>query len=94
MCELIEESILFSGGRDLAALMFEKNINLKGQLASSDCNWLHKAILKNRKDVVEVLLDCGANINARDSKEETPLHIAVSKNYKDITWVLLNFGAK
>ena len=94
MCQLIEENILFNGGKDLVVLMFEKNVNLKGQLSASNCGWLHKAVLKNRKDVVEVLLESGANINARNDKEETPLHIAVSNNYKDIAWVLLNFDAK
>ncbi|KAF5281784.1 hypothetical protein FQR65_LT14531 [Abscondita terminalis] len=37
---------------------------------------LHVAVIHKRKDVVELLLSYGANINAKDLESNTPLHLA------------------
>jgi cytohesin len=54
---------------------------------------LHKAVSRNRKDLVEVLLDYKANINAKDQYGNTPLHWAVSQKNKHMVELLLERGA-
>ncbi|MBP5426542.1 MAG: ankyrin repeat domain-containing protein [Clostridiales bacterium] len=44
-------------------------------------------------DLVEIILEFGANVNAKNIEGYTPLHLAVAKGYKEIAWVLLNHGA-
>lgn len=55
---------------------------------------LLKAAQENKINLVQELLDAGANINALDDElEHTPLILAVSFNYEDIIKLLINRGA-
>jgi len=45
------------------------------------------------EDVVEVLIEAGANVNAIDSMGRTPLHYAAEMGYETITLALLHAGA-
>jgi ankyrin repeat protein len=55
---------------------------------------LGSAAFRGRKDVVEVLLAHGANVNAADNTHGwTPLSDAVMKGHKDVVEVLLAHGA-
>ncbi|KAL8965947.1 MAG: hypothetical protein Q9183_003604, partial [Haloplaca sp. 2 TL-2023] len=54
---------------------------------------LHIAVLCNRAAETEVLLDRGANLEARDCGDETPLCIAARKSAEGIVRILLNRGA-
>ena len=40
---------------------------------------LHDAALEGHKEIVELLIDNGANVNAKNTIGETPLHQAVFK---------------
>ena len=46
-----------------------------------------------RKDVVEYLLQCGANVLARDDGGLIPLHNACSFGHADVVVLLLQHGA-
>lgn len=46
-----------------------------------------------RKDVVEYLLQCGANVLARDDGGLIPLHNACSFGHADVVLLLLEHGA-
>jgi ankyrin repeat protein len=54
---------------------------------------LHRSASYNRKDLVELLLDQRANINAKDQYGNTPLHRAVSQKNKDMVKLLVERGA-
>ena len=46
-----------------------------------------------RKDVVEYLLQCGANVHARDDGGLIPLHNACSFGHAEVVQLLLKHGA-
>lgn len=54
---------------------------------------LHRAAWWGHRDVAEVLVEHGANPNARSDKGVTPLHIAAYKGRKSVVEYLLDHGA-
>lgn len=50
---------------------------------------LHLAVMTRLPQVVKALIDGGADIEARDSKGDTPLHIASREGFDDIAMILL-----
>ena len=54
---------------------------------------LHEAALKNHTSVIRLLLDRGANINARDAENQTALHKAAWNNCTSAMLLLLDRGA-
>ena len=54
---------------------------------------LHEAAKRNDIALVKSLLDSGADVNARNGNEETPLHIAASFGHREFVEILLASGA-
>lgn len=54
---------------------------------------LHWAAQSNAKDIVELLLSRGADVNSKDKANRTPLHYAAELNAKDVVKLLLARGA-
>lgn len=54
---------------------------------------LHQAVLNNSLELVKLLLESKADINAVDEENWTPLHAAAFMNYYDISEHLLRKGA-
>ncbi|KAI0279320.1 hypothetical protein BGY98DRAFT_969790, partial [Russula aff. rugulosa BPL654] len=52
------------------------------------------AVLNRRVEVVRVLLEHGASVDAEDDEGETPSQIAAASGDDDIMEVLLEYGAK
>lgn len=54
---------------------------------------LHSIVRDGKKDLAELLLARGANVNATDKSGQTPLHLAVSYGAEQIVKLLLAHGA-
>lgn len=54
---------------------------------------LHIAVLQERREMVQVLLDEGANVNLRGQMGDTPLILAVMYGYTELVELLLGAGA-
>jgi ankyrin repeat protein len=57
------------------------------------CTALHMAARRGNVNICATLLDCGANIEARDSPGETPLRRAVNCGQTGVAALLLSRGA-
>jgi ankyrin repeat protein len=55
---------------------------------------LHYAAAKGEKEIAEVLLGAGADVNALDGHRRTPLHLAASNGSVELVEVLLAHGAQ
>ncbi len=55
---------------------------------------LHTIASKGSLDVLETLLEYGADVNVKDNEDKTPLHIAFWNGHKDIIEALLTNGAE
>lgn len=54
---------------------------------------LHAAAYNGYKDVAELLLTKGADVNAKTNTAWTPLHVAAYSGHKDVVELLLTKGA-
>ena len=54
---------------------------------------LHLAVIDGNAEMVKVLLEAGADPNARDGDSETPLHHAARSGNAEIVRLLLDAGA-
>ncbi|KAK2142806.1 hypothetical protein LSH36_912g01016 [Paralvinella palmiformis] len=73
-------------------LIGSHNVNAK-DTAGRKSSPLHFAAGFGRKDVVEYLLHCGANVHARDDGGLIPLHNACSFGHAEVVQLLLRQGA-
>lgn len=54
---------------------------------------LHAAVSRGHKEIVELLLDAGAEVNLLGSKDDIPLHLAVLWSDEELVRLLLSRGA-
>lgn len=78
--------------------MFEKRIlqvdSLTNTMSSRQCRSpLHVAVIEGQTDVVAELLQKGANVNAKDSNDKTPLRQALEVRNLSILKLLIDAGA-
>lgn len=85
-----------SGSNRLCAAMSEGGVITTPSISdmNADINAaLMTAAASGIADVVECLLDAGADVNARDEFYDTPLHKATSRGFGRFVQLLLNAGA-
>ena len=54
---------------------------------------LHYATIEDHRDIAELLIAKGADLNAKDMMEYTPMHIAARGGHKEIAELLIAKGA-
>ncbi|XP_075773586.1 protein phosphatase 1 regulatory subunit 12C isoform X1 [Pelodiscus sinensis] len=85
--ELGEARAMLRGGPGGAAPGLVNGTNADGISA------LHQACIDENLEVVQFLVENGANVNQADNEGWTPLHVAASCGYKEIAQYLLAHGA-
>lgn len=55
---------------------------------------LHRAARENRADIAIALIEKGADVNAKDMQNGTPLHMAAAENSPKVAHLLNEYGAK
>jgi ankyrin repeat protein len=75
------------------ALLAVGSIEVNARDRSNRSTPLHLAALMGHVEVVQALIQKGANINAKNKNDRTPLHLAAFKGHVDIVNVLLAVGS-
>ncbi|CAG8094086.1 unnamed protein product [Penicillium salamii] len=79
--------------RELLAFLLSKNADINTQAYSDVWSPLHEVIYLNNIEMVELLVDHGAHLNARLTSSKTPLHMAVVQRNIPVMEILLKAGA-
>lgn len=83
-----------AGGGNVVRALVQKGANVNACDGVKHCTALHMAARRGNVEVAGALLDCGADIEARDSVGETPLRRAVNCNKTEVAALLLSRGAE
>jgi TonB family protein len=78
-----------AGDLEEVKALLEKNPELVSSKDERGWMPLHTAAWNVRKDMVELLLSMGADVNAKNSEGETPLHLAAQKSDRHMVELLL-----
>lgn len=70
-----------------------RNAEWLGPIGDHDTTALHIAAESRRLEIMEILIDAGANINAVNRRGHTPLHMAMRHNSPDAARLLIARGA-
>lgn len=85
------------GGSGAAAqavkLLAERGANVHARGGVQGCTALHMAARRGHCGVAQALLECGAQVDARDRKGDTPLRRALNCKRSEVAALLLRWGA-
>jgi hypothetical protein len=84
---------LLAGDLTVAKALLNEDPSLVASRDQQNGTPLHWAAEYGPKDLAELLLAKGADLNARDNARRTPLHIAARYGHKDVAELLLAHGA-
>jgi hypothetical protein len=76
----------------LEALLTRSNVNVRDKNLGTTA--LECAVENGNREMVQVLLSAGADVNSRNSSKETVLMMLGEETTADIIWDLVNAGAK
>jgi ankyrin repeat protein len=84
---------IYSGSLPVVQLLYRKGGLPINQQSVDGNSALFFACLWGQYEIVNYLLDLGADFTVANSRGETPLSIARKKGYSDIVLLLQQFGA-
>lgn len=77
---------------EVTKLVAGRDVNLRDK--SSHTTALEHAVINANREMIQLLIAAGADVNATNSSGETPLMMLDSDATADLTWDLINAGAK
>jgi len=80
-------------GAAVVRVLVHSGADVNAQEKLKHCTALHMAARRGNVLVAEALLDCGADVEARDKLDDTPLHRAVKCGKTEMVAFLLSRGA-
>ncbi|HLH16294.1 MAG TPA: ankyrin repeat domain-containing protein [Bryobacteraceae bacterium] len=83
-----------SGGGDVVRALVQAGAQVDTPCGAKRCTALHMAARRGNTEVAEALLDCGADIHARDSAGVTPLGRAKNCRKTAVASLLVSRGAR
>lgn len=81
------------GNVDRVKILLEFNPDAVNFKDSEEKTPLHWAVYNNQRDIINVLLEAGANVNVTEVIGITPLHYAAERGYVEVVELLLDAGA-
>jgi ankyrin repeat protein len=80
-------------GGNVVRILVHAGAKVDAHDGAKHCTALHMAARRGNVNVAEALLDCGANIEARDSLGDTPLRRSVNCDQAQVARLLVTRGA-
>ncbi len=77
----------------IVPMLIEHGVDLNATQRPEKRTALHIAAAKGRQSYIPVLLEGGANLEARDHNSQTPLHLAIANLHEEVAEILLVYGA-
>lgn len=78
---------------DVKTIQFLLQLGANPNIQYAGSSLLHRAISSEQPDLAKALLNGGANVNAKDISERTPIHIAIHKKDPSLTKLLISYKA-
>jgi ankyrin repeat protein len=88
---LLQYAILFDK-YDFIPYILKKKINVNNQDITNGLSALHQIVIKNKVDIVQMLINYGANINIQDYYGNTAIHYSISEENVEILHLLLQYN--
>ena len=82
-----------ANGPDVVRLLVQAGADVNAGTGVTGATALHMAARQGFVEIAAALLDCGANINARDQKGDTPLQRALNCRRPQVARLLAEGGA-
>jgi len=92
-CYLLSLYYTSVGYYELVQVLLAMNANVEDRGSKGDCTPLIEAASNGFVDIVKLLLQHGANVNAQSSVGHTSLHRACSSGYDDVVELLIQHNA-
>ena len=88
---LLQYAILFDK-YDFIPYILKKKINVNNQDITNGLCALHQIVIKNKIEIVKMLINYGANINIQDYYGNTAIHYSISEENVEILHLLLQYN--